>query len=106
MENKVEKFANTFATKYSIDPIAIIGIIQAIMTIIQSCQENKDTIRERVKKPTLIQRVRARRIIMENVQGVTRIRAGRIADELIEHCSAQSDEELSSVIETCCKSEW
>lgn len=102
MSSQVETFANRVGAKFGFDPATITGIILAIMEIVQQCQNSRSQIVSSVRRPTLLQRMRATNIVMRNLNNVTRFQARRMADQIIDECCNASEEEILNVVDECC----
>ena len=90
-----------------IDIVSIMALIQAIMSaisgIIDNCPQNDVAVRDAIKKPTLWQRVRAGRMIRDEVGECSGFRwrrqSSRVVDEVFAQAAAASDREIDAAID-------
>jgi hypothetical protein len=104
---ETERFAQKFGDKHGFDPAMIIALIQSIMAAFQNCPQNPTSIRGTVKNPGPFQKAKATRIIMQELDGVSRSRARQIAEDLMHEAATSDDTVIDSVAEECCDpSRW
>lgn len=92
-------FAEKFGTKYGLDITMIIALITALAKIFESCPKPPAA---EVKSPSLRHRVRATRIVMDELDGVSRREARQIANNLLAEAQAEDDATVDAVASECC----
>lgn len=101
-----ETFATEFSAKAGLDPTTVIAIVQAILSIMQQCNQSSAGVINAVKNPNLWQRARATKIVMDNCDHMPRWKARSIAAELLNHAAEQPAEVVSAVCAECQSGEW
>lgn len=92
-------FAEKFAGKYGLDIAMIVAIISAIAKIFESCPKPPTT--SEIKSPNIIQQVRATRAVMNELDGVSRREARRLAGDLLAAAAAEDDATIAAVCNEC-----
>jgi len=95
-----QDFAAKFADKHGLDITTIISIITAIAKMFENCPKPEKA-RAQVKNPGIFAQVAATRIVMDELDQLSRREARRLAQNLIADAAAEDDATVEAVCSEC-----